>query len=100
MNLALLEFFPIIFAVEILGSALRNRRVCFYSDNVGVVYRSTSSSPLVLSLLWHLILRCLQHNIWFRARHVPRVCISASDALTSVGRNFRSAVQSPLHFGI
>lgn len=73
-NLTLLELFPIIVAVEIWGSSLQNKRVCFYSDNLGVVYcisRLTSSSLPVLSLLRHLVLRCLQYNIWFRARHVP-----------------------------
>lgn len=84
-NLTLLELFPIIVAVELWGSILQNRRVCFFSDNMGVVHcisRQSSSSPPVLALLRHLVLRCLQHNIWFRARHVPGVSNSTADALS------------------
>lgn len=84
-NLALLELFPIIVAVEIWGEQLVNRRICFWSDNMAVVHcisRLTSSSPPVLALLRHLVLRCLQRNIWFRARHVPGVNNSVADALS------------------
>lgn len=84
-NLTLLELFPIIVAVELWGPVLRDKRVCFYSDNMSVVYcisRLTSSSLPVLSLLRHLVLRCLQYNIWFRARHVPGVFNATADALS------------------
>lgn len=36
-NLTLLELFPIIVAIELWGYLLQNRRVCFYTDNLGVV---------------------------------------------------------------
>lgn len=84
-NLTLLELFPIVVAVEIWGGALQNKRVCFWTDNLSVVHcisRLTSSSPPVLALLRHLVLRCLQHNIWFRARHVPGKCNLVADALS------------------
>lgn len=84
-NLALLELFPIVVAVEIWGSFLSNKRVCFFSDNMAVVHcisKLSSSSLPVLALLRHLVLRCLQHNIWFRARHVPGVDNSIADSLS------------------
>lgn len=62
-NLTLLELFPIIAAVEIWGSSLSNKRVCFFSDNMAVVHcvsKLSSSSPPVLALLRHLVLRCLR----------------------------------------
>ncbi|KAM4023858.1 uncharacterized protein ACNLHF_024804 [Anomaloglossus baeobatrachus] len=73
-NLAFLELFPIVVAIELWGFELSNKRVCFWSDNMSVVemLNSLSSSSLpVLSLLRHLVLRCLQHNVFFRSRHIP-----------------------------
>lgn len=84
-NLTLLELFPIVVAVELWGSVLRDKRVRFWTDNISVVHcinRLSSSSPPVLSLLRHLVLRCLQQNIWFRARHVPGVNNTVADALS------------------
>lgn len=89
-NLTLLEFFPIVVAVELWGPHLRNKRVCFWSDNMGVVNcinSLTSSSLPVLSLLRHLVLKCLEFNIWFRSSHVPGVENSIADALSRF--NFR-----------
>lgn len=37
-NLTLLELFPIVVAIELWGSSLQNRRVCFYTDNLAVVF--------------------------------------------------------------
>lgn len=53
---------------------------------MGVVYcvnKLTSSSLVVLSLLRHLVLKCLMLNVSFRARHVPVVNKCAADALSS-----------------
>lgn len=84
-NLTLLELFPIIVALELWSPILANKQVCFYTDNLGVVHcisRLSSSSLPVLALLRHMVLRCLQHNIWFRARHVPGVDNHIADALS------------------
>ncbi|XP_040289238.1 uncharacterized protein LOC121002007 isoform X1 [Bufo bufo] len=84
-NLTLLELFPIVVAVEIWGDRLENRHVCFWSDNLGTVQcikRLSSSSLPVLALLRHLVLRCLERNIYFRARHVPGVDNRIADALS------------------
>ncbi|XP_069816798.1 uncharacterized protein [Dendropsophus ebraccatus] len=84
-NLTLLELFPIIVAIEIWGSKFSNRHICFWTDNLGVVYcvnNLSSSSPPVLALLRHLVLRCLDLNILFRARHVPGKMNSVADSLS------------------
>lgn len=73
-NLALLEMFPIVVALELWGSDMRNKSISFWSDNLGVVQainRLSSASLPVISLLRRLVLRCLDFNIYFRARHVP-----------------------------
>lgn len=84
-NLVLLELFPIVVALELWGDCLANRRVCFWTDNMGVVFcvnKLTSASLPVLSLLRRMVLRCLLLNVSFRARHVPGVRNCAADALS------------------
>ncbi|KAM8966995.1 uncharacterized protein RCH25_025667 [Pelodytes ibericus] len=84
-NLTFLELFPIVVAVEIWGPRLRNRKVCFQCDNMSVVQAinnvSASSLP-VIRLLRHLVLRCLQLNMWVRASHILGVFNTIADALS------------------
>lgn len=84
-NLVLLELFPLVVALELWGPELANKKVCFWTDNMGVVYgvnRLTSSSLPVLSLLRRLVLKCLTFNVCIRARHVPGVLNCAADSLS------------------
>lgn len=84
-NLTLLELFPIVVVVELWGSQLKDSKVCFWTDNASVVscVNSLSASSLpVLALLEHLVLRCLDFNINFRARHVPGVENKIADSLS------------------
>ncbi|XP_031749215.1 uncharacterized protein LOC116407638 [Xenopus tropicalis] len=84
-NLAFLELFPIIVAVELWGRELSNKSVLFRSDNMATVLavnNLTSSSRPVLALLRHLVLRCLQLNISFRAKHIPGEINEIADALS------------------
>ncbi|KAM3940651.1 uncharacterized protein RB166_000605 [Leptodactylus fuscus] len=84
-NLALLELFPILVAVELWGQEFWDRRVCFHCDNSAVVFvinSQTAKSPPVVSLLRHLVLRCLELNVCVTARHVPGVLNSVADALS------------------
>lgn len=84
-NLTLLELFPVVVAVELWVRQLRDSKVCFWTDNVSVVACVNSlpaSSLPVLALLRHLVLRYLELNILFRARHVPGVENKIADALS------------------
>lgn len=84
-NLLLLELFPIIVAVELWASRLADQSIIFWCDNLGVVQAINNqrcSSPHSLRLLRHLVLRCLQFNISFTARHVPGVDNRVADALS------------------
>ncbi|KAM3920353.1 uncharacterized protein RB166_014754 [Leptodactylus fuscus] len=62
-NLALLELFPIVVATVLWGDRLRDRRVRFLCDNLGVVQAINSqsaNSPPVVRLLRRLVLRVVQ----------------------------------------
>ncbi|XP_075715671.1 uncharacterized protein LOC142750558 [Rhinoderma darwinii] len=84
-NLALLELFPIVVAAELWGDCLRDRRVRFVCDNLGVVQAvnaQTANSPPVVRLLRHLVLRGLMLNAHFVAVHIPGVLNSVADSLS------------------
>ncbi|KAM4697815.1 LOW QUALITY PROTEIN: uncharacterized protein WCC33_013419 [Rhinophrynus dorsalis] len=84
-NLVFLELFLIVVAVELWRSSLREQRVVFHCDNLGVVEvinnLSASSLP-VLRLLRFLVLACLNLNVSFRAVNVPGVPNVVADALS------------------
>lgn len=76
VNLLLFELFPIVVNLVLWGEDLVNKKVCFWTDNLGVVHcvnKLSPSSLLVLCLLRHLVLRCLMFNTLFRSRHIPDV---------------------------
>ena len=84
-NLVLLELFPVVLAVELWGAEFRDRKVRFHGDNLGVVQvinRVSASSPPVVRVLQHLVLRCLQLNIFVHAVHLPGVENVIADALS------------------
>ena len=83
--MVLLELFPIVVALELWGESLRNLKVRFNCDNLGVVQvvnRLSAASPPVVSLLRHLVLRCLHLNVFMYAVHLPGVENTLADALS------------------
>ncbi|KAM3936673.1 uncharacterized protein RB166_018270 [Leptodactylus fuscus] len=88
-NLTLLELFPIVVALELWGPAMANKRILFWCDNesaVSAINSLSSSSLPVLALLRRLVLRCLQYNVVFKARHVPGVDNTIADSRSQLGR--------------
>lgn len=84
-NLAFLELFPIVVSLEIWGEHLRNKRVRFWCDNLGVVQAvnaQTANSPPVVSLLRYFVLKCLMLNSHCTAVHVPGVDNNIADSLS------------------
>lgn len=54
-------------------------------NNIAVVHvinKNTSKDPHLMTLIRHLILLSLQHNIHFIAKHVPGVLNTAADMLS------------------
>ena len=74
LNIAVLELFPIYLLISIFGHKLRNSHVTFLCDNQAVtviINKQTSKDPTIMSILRPLVLLLLQHNIYFRATHLP-----------------------------
>ncbi len=77
--------FPIVLAMETWGFKLRNHKILFMCDNQAVVYivnMSSSKDPNIMKLVRRLVLTTLQHNIYFRAKHIPGVSNVISDKLS------------------
>ena len=82
----MLEFYPIVAAVEMWGAAWANSSICFYIDNealVAIINKQASKEPCVMALLRKLILSCLRHNINFTACHIPDRDNTLADRLSS-----------------
>ena len=61
-------------AVSCWGPSLRNKRVLFLTDNMALVHiinKQTTKESKVMSLVRHLVLACMSHNIYFKAKHLP-----------------------------
>ena len=61
-------------AIQVWGDRIRNRRLKLYTDNsalVEVLENQSSREPLVMVLVRHLVLLCLQHNIVLSTNHIP-----------------------------
>ncbi|XP_053556935.1 uncharacterized protein LOC128648362 [Bombina bombina] len=84
-NMTLLELFPIIVAIELWGHVLENKRIICWSDNkavVDVMNNLSSSSNPVIKYLRYFVLKCLKHNICFKAQHIPGYRNIVADALS------------------
>lgn len=84
-NLVLLELSPVVVAVTIWGEYFCNKRVRLHCDNLGVVQVINSlsgPSPPVIRLLQHLVLCCLQLNIFLYAVQLPGVKNTLADTLS------------------
>jgi len=84
-NIAVLELYPIVVAVNLYGHSMANHCITFISDNeavVAVINKATSKHQQIMALVRPLVLACLQHNILFKARHIPGVLNVLADSLS------------------
>ena len=84
-DITVLELFPIMVALFIWGEQLRNKKICFRSDNEAVCHvlsSMTSRSDSVMVLLRNITLRCLEMNIAIRSQHIRGIFNSVCDALS------------------
>lgn len=89
LNIAILEFYPIVLSVALWARKFANRYVYFHTDNEALVFvmnNMSSREPLILQLLRKLVLICLNHNICFRALHIPGCQNNQCDALSRLQR--------------
>lgn len=84
-SITLLEFYPIVLAVQIWAQALANKCIYFRTDNaalVEIINKQTSKDSRIMHFLRQLVLTCLKNNILFRATHIPGKRNVLADALS------------------
>ena len=102
-NITLLEFIPVVLAIEAWGSILSNRAVIVNIDNnslVSVINSQTSKEPLVLLLLRRLVLTSLKLNIQLISLHIAGTDNKSADLLSRLQvadfkQNHPTADESP-----
>ncbi|CAC5401117.1 unnamed protein product [Mytilus coruscus] len=84
-NIAFLELYPIVLAVEIWGHRFENQCIYFHTDNialVSVINKQTSKDVLIMFLIRRLVLHCLRNNVNFKAKHIYGSKNVLADALS------------------
>ena len=84
-NIANLEFYPIVVAVQMFGIKLANKHINFHCDNkavVQVINKQSCKDPKLMKLTRHLVLTSMQYNIKFSASHIPGEINHLPDALS------------------
>ena len=72
-NIAFLELYPIVVALQIFGIRLANRAVVFHCDNkaiVQIINKQSSRDKCIMGLVRHLVMTAMQYNIKFSSKHV------------------------------
>ena len=100
LNIATLEFYPIVLSLYLWGSAMSNKCIIFYTDNealVSVINRCTCKDKTLMVFVRKMVAFCLNHNILFKARHIPGVKNNLADGLSHLQiRKFLEL--APAHF--
>lgn len=84
-NIAVLEFYPIVLAIHLWGSEIRNRSVVCHTDNMSIMHvinNQTSKNPMLMNLLRRLVLKCLRLNVVLLAQHIPGLSNIQADLLS------------------
>ena len=79
------ELFAIVVACSIWGHSWCKKRVLFYCDNeavVAIINTKRSKCPKIMHLVRVMTLLTLQHNFYFKAKHVPGKFNEVADALS------------------
>ena len=84
-DITFLELFPIVVAVNIWGSYLRNRKIIFNSDNqavVTIINKKSSKSERVMTLVRSLVLSTLTQNIMIKSVFIKGKLNLIADSLS------------------
>ena len=73
-NIAVLELYPIVAALELWGHLLANHSVLFLTDNIAcveVINRQSAKNIVLMRLIRRLVLAALKFNVYVKAKHIP-----------------------------
>lgn len=84
-DITFLELVPIVLSVMTWARHFSSKKIQFYTDNialVSIINTQSSRSKRIMSLLRELVLMLMQFNITFKAKHIPGIDNSVSDAIS------------------
>ena len=84
-DITFLELFPIVIAVHIWGSYLKNKKIVFNTDNqavVAIINKKSSKSERVMALVRSLVLTTLTHNIMIKSEYIQGKLNVIADSLS------------------
>jgi hypothetical protein len=84
-NIAILEFYPIVLSLCLWGHKIANHSFLFFTDNEALVYvinKQSCKDKILMQFVRKLVLVCLQHNIVFKAKHIPGTNNRLADLLS------------------
>ena len=85
LHISFLELYPIYVTIAMFAHKLRNSRINFYSDNMGVVQilnKQSSKCHYIAQILRPLVLILLHSNITLRSTHIPGIQNVLCDAIS------------------
>ena len=84
LDIAVLEFYPIVFSLILWGDQIRDKCITLFTDNdalVHVINKCTCKDKYLMIFVRKLVLVCLKHSI-FKAKHISGFKNTLADALS------------------
>ena len=84
-DMTFLELIPVVLAIEIWGSELKNKKVLFHVDNlslVTIINKQSCKSKRVMELIRHFVFRLMLHSVIFKADHIAGMDNDIADSLS------------------
>ena len=84
-DITFLELFPVVAALYIWQSDLKNKKILFHVDNqavVTIINKKSSKSPRVMGLVRKMVLVCLEANILIKSEFLPGYLNVLADSLS------------------
>ena len=85
IHINILELYPITLAVHLFGYLWQHKNILFLCDNLTIVHcinKQSSKDPIIMTLLRVIVLKALECNFCFAAKHVPSVENTLADKLS------------------
>lgn len=92
-NITIVEFYPILIALQLWGDLWSNHSILFFTDNealVSIINRQSSKEEVLMQMVRWFVLKCLTLNLNFKAKHIPGKLNTKADSLSRLQlRRFR-----------
>lgn len=84
-DITFLEMVPVLLSLYLWGPELKNKKIILRIDNealVAIINKQSAKSKRVMHILRHFVLRCMRHNILFKAVHIRTKLNNIADSIS------------------